>query len=446
MKRTFANSCIALLVLPFLAFAATPDAAEPTALPELPPALEDNELESAAREAITLFEQKNWSKSVKRFEALAGDATASAAKEWALYGKALAHRRLLVHSQPNEQEVEFKSCLDTRLRQWIRITPELSRVVTMYTKFRGFEQQPLPNLSEKPTDSREFWQRLRPLVRRFDDFGEKETDERRVYYRYWASVMEDRFPKWDGYQLDLAEFRLNANGDREAWFEAVQKQFARAPAKLERIIRWIRLYRDETERLDAFCTSLDVAALPPVAQSRLLQVLLERKDTQSTGRKLFARMDVAALPEDVKVELLRFLWHRAPDLGRTLCETFQDRSRGDLERLRYFHWRRNVEEGLPLANDMLEREAYPEEVAWKRAELLLWNEQYAEAAAAFEAMTRQPAGALKAAEAWEKAGDDDKRETILKRILKRYPESAEAKTAQKRLEAPAAESDGEVGP
>lgn len=292
--------------------------------------------------------------------------------------------------------------MERLLRYAVRIDPSLQRCEELYTTLRGFGVEPLETVPEEPAQTRDFWTRMRRLIRRFDDFGAEQpvgaaAPHRKHYFATWAEAMEGRFPEWDDFQIDRADFLYAVEQDREKWFERLNRQFRTGAPTVERIVHWIRLYKDAPERLEAFCAQLDIDGRPVEDTVRIVQALFEYKPAHGVARRVFARLDLDRVNETSKLELARFLWHRAPDMGRRVCEAMENRRQARMELLRFFHWRRNSEEGIPVANKLLEDEYEVDKVRWMLAELLEWAKRYEEAAAMFLRTDNRPNAVLRAA-------------------------------------------------
>lgn len=315
--------------------------------------------------------------------------------------------------------------LEDTLRFPIRIQPDLDALQALYLELRGFDRVPIEKMPPNPLESRPFWTRVRRLIRQFDDFAETRQADRREYFRYWANAMNGRFTDWDDYQVDRADFRLMHDQDREKWRRRLDEQFKRGESTPDRIIQWVRLYKEDPEHLEAFCAEIAVAELPPAEALRVVKTLFEYKAAHGVARRFLERMDLDRLDEGSKLELARFLWHRAPDLGRTVCGAIEDRNAADLELLRFFHWRHNSEEGIPVAERLVDARHAVEDVQWMQAELLEWAKRHEEAAGAFQSVQRQPAGIMRAAECLAAAGRPARAIEHLETAAQHYPDQAQ---------------------
>ena len=134
------------------------------------------------------------------------------------------------------------------------------------------------------------------------------------------------------------------------------------------------------------------------------------------GRNAFGKIDLGELSDGEKVSLAKYFWDKDFDLTKMLCASMSDKDRGKAHLLQYYHDRRDLEGGLPLADHLIGVPEHAANALWKKAELLQWNRKWALAIDAFRQSTNSPSNYFRIAECYEKMGQLSKAVAQLREV------------------------------
>ncbi len=359
---------------------------------------------------------------------------------------------------------------------YIRNTPDEPKLRDFYEQARTFHHNP-GKVEGETIESRDYWHQVRHRVWRYANFDDTQAEQRKRYFAYWADQLEGRFADWDDYQLDLAGFRRQADGDVGAWMKRVDAQFDRQAGAddYNRIIKWVRHYRDHPPKADAYYQKLNFAKMSNEQTRDLMNIAYGDLKNAELGRRVFDKLRLGELDDKTRTDLARSLWYRDAEAVQRVCASFEDRELGQIELLRFYanHKTRDIENGLKLAQQVTGSPRFANEAYWHQAQLHKANKQYREAIASFqtyrpenEADPRnlfeiadcymkmdklsaavQQLGEIEsffekdASEAayrtalyYEKAGIKDKYIASLRAVMSKYPKSRQSSEVHHRLE------------
>jgi len=352
----------------------------------------------------------------------------------------------------------------------VRHSPDEPRLRAFYKKVGGFGRRGR-RMEENPEESRDYWEAVRRAVRRYGRFGEQEAALRERYYHYWANAMRGRFPQWDDYQIDVANFTLANDGDVAKWVRTLDQQFRRhqRPGDYDRVLRWMRLFRDHKARWMEYYKLLDFSKMSNRQIRDLMSFLYDDVHDEAMARNAFEKLRLDEMSDAQKASLARYFYHKNPKLVRDLCMMFQDKELGLAELLRFYHWARDTKDGVAVADELAKVPRFAREAHFKKGQLLAWAKRYREAIAAFQRAdnppdnlwaiadcyarmgrlaeaVRQlreveaffkdhaPEAALRIARLYKSAGKDKLYVAALRAVMKKYPKSRQSSEAHQHLE------------
>ncbi|HYG76021.1 MAG TPA: tetratricopeptide repeat protein, partial [Planctomycetota bacterium] len=231
---------------------------------------------------------------------------------------------------------------------------------------------------------------------------------------------------------------------------------------------WIKAYAAQKNKVQEYYQKVDFAKMNNGQIRKLMAILFDDVKDPVLAKNVFAQLKFAQLQDNEKVDLTRYLWHRDETLVRRCCQEIPAPT-GPMELLRYFHWRQNHAEGLPLCDTLAGVPELAKEVLWKKAEFFHWSNQFEKAVVAYRDSDNPPHSQFRIAEclqrlgkvqaavnqlqeiqnffkeqapeaglrtAWiyRDAGDKAKFESSLRAVMKKYPKSGQSSTAHQELE------------
>lgn len=363
-----------------------------------------------------------------------------------------------------------RQAMEKGVYHYVRRSPNERKLAEFYSQVQGFGGR------AGRTSEQDYWENVMGLVRRYGTFGEQDVEPKRVYYRYWAGVMEGKFPDWDDFQITWASFRLAADGDRQAWIERLNRQFERGPkpADYSRVVQWISLFGTNKAQIEKYYALLDFNRMTGGQIAQLIRTLYEPCGMPDMAKNAFGRLKPDTLTDSQKRELARFLWSRDEGMVETLCRSMTDPDNGRMELLRYYHWRcyhsrQGAEKGLQVADELTSVPRFAKEAYWLKAEILQRTGKFAEAIQAYRSADNPPhnlwriadcyltmkkreealtqlreienffkdvaaQAALRIAWVYRDTGDAKQYVANLRGVLKKYPKSAESRQAHLELE------------
>ena len=355
--------------------------------------------------------------------------------------------------------------IDKALNVHIRLSPNEPKLAEFYEKAGGFDWDP-----RKP-DPTDYWNWIRGRIRQFATFTPEEKDKRDAYYRYWAGIMEGKRPTDDEFQIDLADFKRAYEGDVSTWTSRLDQQFAKNQKEGDygRVVRWISVFHEQKNKVQEYYGKLDFAKMNNQQIDRLLRSLIDEAKDREMSRNVFAKLQFDKMSDDEKYRLERYLWERDEDLVVETCNRMTDKEYGSMELLRYYHWRRNADKGLTVADGSTSVPQYAKEAYYMKGEMLQWKAKYPEAIQSFQAADNPPHNIFRIAEcfmaqgkreqaigqlrelenffvdwapeaamriAWIYRDTNDKQQYVsnLRNIMKKYPKSGQSGQAHQELE------------
>ena len=350
------------------------------------------------------------------------------------------------------------------MRIRILIEPNQPKLREFYEQVGTFESDP-----GKP-DEKNYWYRIRLYLKLSGKFADSETKERDRCYRYWADAMEGKFPDWDDFQIDIANYRRVYENNPNKWMERIERQFRtyQKEGDYGRIVKWIGLYAGQNKKVQEYYAKLDFAKMNNRQLQDLLRVLFDEVQDAGMARNVFSKLHLDAMTDNERCQLAQYLWSRDESCVEQTCQSLTDKDRGRMELLHYYQWRHNAVKGLLLAAEAIKVPATAKEAYWIKAELLQYSGKFTEAIAAYKSADnppqnlwrivecqlalkqldqalqqlheienffkdQAPEAALRIAHLYQ--NDRQKNITLLRGVLTKYPKSSQSSTAYQELRA-----------
>lgn len=379
------------------------------------------------------------------------------------------YRQVAVDFRSSNQDAANKA-IDQVIPFYVRDRMSEPDLRKFYEEVRTFDRRPRSVPDDLDNDKR-YWDEVRNHVKRNGSFTDLQRKQSDSYYRYWAGVMEGRFEDHDDYQIDLADFHLKYERDAARWMARLDQQFQRGfkAGDFNRIIKWIGLYSSHPAKIEEYYKKIDFSKMDNNQIRSLMETFYEKIKDRKIARNCFSHLRFDKMSDDDKARLVSYMARRDEAVVEPLCRRFDDEERGKMELLKFYHGKRDVEKGLPVADELSGSERYAESAIWLKAELLQNGKRYSEAIQAYRQSTRSPdnfwrisecyarmgrleqalaqlreiesffekeapEAVLRAAYLFRDAGQRDRYVSELRAVLRKYPESGQSRTAHLELE------------
>lgn len=361
---------------------------------------------------------------------------------------------------------------DAVLQHYVIRNPNHEKLSEFYVAVGGFEGRG-QKITDADKDDR-YWATALMVANKADGEAKQKA------CRYWASKFGDRFPENDGLRKLASDAQLAADGDNEAWRARMEKQFARTPPTLDRVLAWCEWYRGNPAAASEFFAKHGRPLIASVADIPKRVNVVERlhrlglndesvavlRATKLDGladKEVLAIAGVAALMEPEEGVMRYYARVKDPLVAaKARFDYYNDRSH------------RNPPFMEKALAEVPTLEKSPQhagaDLAWAKANLLRGLGRHDEAIKVYRQVNRQPdstwaiadclvalkmypeavktvseleavgggvaaQAALKAADIYRAAGEKGSEVKQLRTVLKRYPKSGQSSEAHNRLEA-----------
>jgi len=302
--------------------------------------------------------------------------------------------------------------MEQALSLLIRTHPDESKLADFYQKALTFHHNP-----DKPSPS-DYWYSVKDNVRRFGNFAENEKTQRADYYRYWSGVMDGKLPQDDEFQLALADFNLSVDGDRAKWTEHLDRQFTsqQKPSNYSRVIRWISAFGEQKNKVQEYFTKLNFGEMNNAQVEALIRVLFDSVKDGGLARNTYDKLQQGKWTDADRSRLADFLMWKDEMLMERVCADMTDKDFGHARLMRYYHWKRNAEKALPLANELIRLPSYAKEAYWVQAEMLQQQQKYQEAISAYQSSDHPPESLYRISDCYRALGKNEQALAQLREI------------------------------
>jgi tetratricopeptide (TPR) repeat protein len=384
--------------------------------------------------------------------------------------QAVQYYELVAKNFRTENPTSANYAIDQLVKHFIRTSPNEAKLALLYKELKTFGGHP-GKVDDDLAKSRAYWDMIRGSVRRYGTFGEGEQALKKNYLQYWTGQLEKRFPDWDDYQIMLASFYLELEGDEAKWLQRMDKLFTanQKPDDYDRVIRWIRMYSNHKKKAEEY---YDKVALDKLTNKQLVELMMIAYDqikNPTMGKSVYSKIKMADMADADKISLGSYFWKLDPSLLPDIYGSMQDKEMADMEWLKYYVSKPDEAKAMPLFDKMIRTERFTEPALLMRAEFLFSLGKYQQAITAFRACNnppqnlwrivdcfmklqqydaaieqlreveaffknQAPQAAIRMAYVYRTAGKGDLFQAGLRRVLKQYPKSDESRTAHLELE------------
>jgi len=359
--------------------------------------------------------------------------------------------------------------MEVIIRQLVRTSPDEAKLREFYKEMKTFEDTPQA-VPDNLDEDKVYWTRVLEYMWKNGEFSWSEREQRKEYFDYWIGVMENKFPEWDDFQIDLATARYRADRDREKWTARLDEQFQKRHKKGDwaRVLKWVKVYKNQWSKIreyavkvdyessgvegisqlmnllcnelqhrylakEAFrkyCESLDYDKLSAEDIHKLMLMVCDTVQDRKAAKTLLEKMKFEGMSDEKKLELAGKLAELDEDLTKEVYAHLEDTNRAKAELLAYYARNHDLTKGLPLAEELAKVEEYAKDALWSKAELLEWDKQYAKAIDAFKAAGKSPEGLWRIVDCLLGQDDTAKAMAQLREIESRFKDQA-AKAAMR---------------
>ena len=370
----------------------------------------------------------------------------------------------------NRQAV--RHAMDRVIRHYIRNNPNEERLRTFYQEVRGFDWRRSRDIPEDLEEDRTYWGQVSREVDRRRRHGHDDAPSEEAYFRYWAEQMEGRFLDWDDYQIDLAGYHLRYEDSTSNWVERLDGLFERNHQEGDnaRILRWMSLLRNHSNKVEKYYNKLDFEQMSNEEIFELMERAYSDIENNRMGSNAFGRLRLDDMDDSLRWSIIRFLRrYGEEEMVLRVVNSYDDPDRGQRDLLRYYHDMDEIEKGVEVARNLVQVPDYAEEAYRRMGEMLQLDGQYREAIAAYQMLDNAPwnmwriaecyealgetgqavqtlqqvenfledhasEAALRIANVYRDAGEQERQVSALRGVLNRYPESRQSRRAHLDLE------------
>jgi len=204
------------------------------------------------------------------------------------------------------------------IRYYVRTNPDEPKFREFYTNMRTFEHHPR-TVPGDLTENKPYWDCLRHYIRQYGNFdttsstpaeeAEVLTEQRKKYYAYWSGQMQGKFtgsePYDDDFQIELADFRYRANGDRAAWFTMLDQRYNKLGQQggWQRTLKWMNHYTEHAAKVEQYFRKVDLARTENEGVVELMRTLWKVPDTRPLAKELIDRLKPDQMSSQLKGSL-----------------------------------------------------------------------------------------------------------------------------------------------
>ena len=357
------------------------------------------------------------------------------------------------------------------LQHYVVRNPNHPKLTEFYVAVGGFEGR-----GQKITDTEKddrYWNTVLTVAARASG------EARQKACGYWASKFGDRFPENDGLRKLASDVQLGADGDQSAWQARMEKQFARTPASIDRVLTWCEWYRSNPAAANEFFAKHGRPLVDGITDIAKRAPLINRLQRLGLGEEANAVLRATRLDGLSDTDLVALAGVAAGSEPEEGVMRYYSRIKDPLvaAKGRFDYYNARTHRNPPFMEKALAEvptlEKSPKhagaDLSWAKANLLRGLGRHEEAIKVYRQVNRQPdstwaiadclvalkmfpeavktvteleavgggvaaQAALKAADIHRAAGEKGAEVKQLRLVLKRYPKSGQSSEAHNRLE------------
>lgn len=181
------------------------------------------------------------------------------------YGEATEYRWRTAVNFAKSNEGAAREARDAVIHHYTRRRPNHEKLKEFFTATNAFGDR--HGKGENPQEDKRYWDTV------FGYALGARTDRENIC-RYWAARFGNLFPDDDGRRIKLFEMQLAYEKDGDAWAARMEKQFAKKPVTLDRVIAWVPSFSRDLELQKEFAAKHGgplMAGAEPGKQTALLE-------------------------------------------------------------------------------------------------------------------------------------------------------------------------------
>lgn len=278
----------------------------------------------------------------------------------------------------------------------------------LYGKVKTFAARPQAPGAD-PAQDRTYWDCVRDLVRRNGRFEIQREDARREYHKYWSGQMAGKFPDWDEFQLDWAEFGLVADKNVNEWVARLDRQFERGykPGDFARVMRWMRLLSAHRSKVQEYYHKINFEQLRNPQIEEVMRFFYDELKDADLGRNTFQKLRRHQFDDQDKARLARYFFSRDEGLVKDLCADMQDRNFAKFVLMEFYCATKDTEKALALAEELTSVPQYAKEALRRKGEIYEQLKQFDKAIPVWRQMDEPPGTLYRIADCYRQMGKVD---------------------------------------
>ena len=325
-----------------------------------------------------------------------------------------------------------RAAMNNVIAYYIRTEPDAAKLAEFYKAAGTFEWDPRDPDRAKPDL---YWRRVMENIGRHGQFNDAQRDLKIRFYAYWAKVFADAAAKdpslaeWDDFQYSRICYQRQADGDDAKWVKEIDDLFERnrKPGETDRVVSFLEYYARDRKRpkFDEYYGKLDFEKMSPGAIERLVRVIYDNGVGEDMGRNAFSHLPLAKMDDNAKYHFGRWMWHKDEQPLEALYASFENTGWGRMELLRYYEWRKNLEKGLKLADEIAA--AFPDsarEALFLKGQILQHHGRFEDAIKAYRSSENHPHDLYRMAECLQRLGKPDSAIAQYRELENFFPDQA----------------------
>lgn len=260
------------------------------------------------------------------------------------------------------------------------------KLADFYQKVFTFNYSP-----GKPSPA-DYWASVKNVVIRYGDFAANEKVKQLDYYRYWTTALNGKLAQDDDTQLEWANLMLRVEADKAKWTERMDRQFAahQKPGDYTRVIRWIRLFADQKNKVQEYYGKLTFSQMNNAQIEAMMTVAYDSLHDGNLARNTYEKIQQDKWTDGDRSRVAGYLMTRDVVLMERVIAGMKDKNAGLAWMMRYYYNAKNADKAIALAKDLIRIPAYNKEACMVKAEMLVLQRKYQEAIAAYQEWDNPP--------------------------------------------------------
>jgi tetratricopeptide (TPR) repeat protein len=277
------------------------------------------------------------------------------------------------------------------------------KLADFYQKVFTFNHSP-----GKPSPA-DYWASVKNVVIRYGGFAANEKVKQLDYYRYWTTALNGKLAQDDATQLDWANLMFSVEADKAKWTERMDRQFAahQKPGDYTRVIRWIRLFADQKNKVQEYYGKLTFSQMNNAQIEAMMTTAYDSLGDGNLARNTYEKIQQDKWTDGDRSRVAGYLMTRDVVLMERVIAGMKDKNAGLAWMMRYYYNAKNADKAIALAKDLIRIPAYNKEACMVKAEMLVLQRKYQEAIAAYQEWDNPPSTLYAIASCYRSLGKID---------------------------------------